>query len=259
MNLRLTKPDRVELFARGLRLNGYNVIPGVTFKPEAQDLLVTWNRIGSGQTAAQAFERAGRPVLVTENATWGNSFAGDRWYHIARSRHNTAGMFPVGGPDRWDSLGVEPAPWGTGTETVILEQRGIGSPPTAMPRGWGQDAARRYGGRVRKHPGKGPAKALEADLANAARVVTWGSGAALQALLWGIPVVSEMPGWIGACDNTDAGRLEMLRRMAWAQWTHDEIASGYAFRVLLGSVRGEACQAEAGADTDSRVACLSGA
>jgi hypothetical protein len=233
LNLRLTKPDRVEMFTRGLMLNGYKVIPGVTMNPGPQDLLVTWNRIGTGASAARAFETAGRPVLVTENATWGNGFAGLRWYHIARNRHNTAGMFPVGGPGRWDALGVGLDPWRTEGETVILAQRGIGSPPTKMPQEWPQQALARHGGRIRRHPGTKPAKALEADLASAGRVVTWGSGAALWALMHGIPVVSEMPNWIGEQDNTDAGRLAMLRRLAWAQWTHEEIADGLPFRRLL--------------------------
>jgi len=63
--------------------------------------------------------------------------------------------------------------------------------------------------------------------------VTWGSGAAVKALTWGIHVESHMPNWIGEQDNTDAGRLEMFRRLAWAQWTLDEIEDGTAFRHLL--------------------------
>lgn len=233
LSLRLTNTDRVEMFARGLRLNGYKVVMGQTLNPEPQDVLVVWNRIGIGNAAAKAFEAAGRPVLVTENATWGNDFAGHRWYHIARNRHNTAGMFPIGGPERWDSLGVKLAPWRTEGETVILAQRGIGAPPTSMPRDWPNQAKIRHGGRIRQHPGKTSAKALEADLAKAGRVVTWGSGAAMQALLWGIPVVSEMPNWIGEQSNTMEMRLEMFRRLAWAQWSHTEIAEGVPFRVLL--------------------------
>ena len=228
-------PVRVEAFARGLRLNGYKVIAGITTTPGPQDILVTWNRIGIGAGAARAFEAAGRPVLVAENASWGNEFSGQRWYHLARSRHNTAGMFPVGGPERWDALGMDLAPWRTEGETVILAQRGIGSPPTRMPQGWPQQAQARHGGRIRLHPGTRTAKALQDDLATAGRVVTWGSGAALQALRMGIPVMSEMPDWIGEQDNTDAGRLAMFRRLAWAQWRLDDIASGEAFEWLLSS------------------------
>ena len=221
------------MFAKGLRLNGYRVHFGVTMAPGPQDILVTWNRIGIGASAARAFEAAGRPVVVVENATWGNDFAGRRWYHLARNRHNTAGMFPVGGPERWDALGVEMVPFRDSGETVILAQRGIGSPPTRMPMDWPAQALARHGGRIRQHPGRAQGKPLVADLSGAGRVVTWGSGAAVLALLGGIPVTSEMPDWIGEQDNTDSGRLAMLRRLAWAQWTHAEIETGEAFRWLL--------------------------
>jgi hypothetical protein len=42
-----------------------------------------------------------------------------------------------------------------------------------------------------------------------------------------------MPGWIAEQDNTDAGRLAMLRTLAWAQWRLSEIESGEAFERLI--------------------------
>lgn len=225
LNLRFTNRERVALFEGGLRRHGFKVMPGVTYDPGPQDILVTWNRIGSGHTAACKFEQAGLPVLVAENATWGNAFAGSHWYTIARNWHNRAGCFPVGGPERWDSLGVELAPFRKGGETVVLPQRGIGA--GGMPKNWTAP------GRVRKHPGRVGSVVLEKDLANAGKVVTWGSGAAVKALMLGVPVESHMPGWIGEQDNTDHGRLEMFRRLAWAQWRLEEISSGYAFERLL--------------------------
>ena len=62
----------------------------------ACDVFVTWNRYGLHGDRAAAVERRGGLVLVTENAAWGNGFAGDHWYTIARDAHNTAGKFPVG-------------------------------------------------------------------------------------------------------------------------------------------------------------------
>lgn len=170
-------------------------------------------------------------VLVAENATWGNDFAGKHWYSIARDWHNTAGTFPIGSPDRWHSLGYRLHRWRTEGETVVLPQRGIGPREVAMPRGWTAK------GRIRSHPGKhGSGTTLELDLAHAGKVITWGSGAAVKALLWGIPVESHYPRWIGKQDNTDTGRLAMFERLAWAQWTHEEIAEGLPFRRLLGFV-----------------------
>lgn len=229
LNLRYSLTDRVRAFEAGLKRLGYQTRPGVTDQPADGDVLVTWNRIGTADMLARRFER----VLVVENAAWGNGFLNGRWLSIAKDRHNTAGMFPVGGPERWDRLGAELSEWRTEGETVILPQRGIGSAPTAMPKSWTESALRRFGGRVRHHPGRSPAAPLKDDLAHCGRVVTWGSGAAVQALMLGIPVVSEMPNWIAEQDNTDAGRLAMFRRMAWAQWTMDEIKAGEPFARML--------------------------
>jgi len=51
--------------------------------------------------------------------------------------------------------------------------------------------------------------------------------------MWGIPVMSYMPDWIGEQDNTDAGRVAMFQRLAWGQWTHNEIAQGIPFEHLI--------------------------
>lgn len=233
LNLRLSLPERVAAFAEGLGRLGYSVQHGAPQEPQEGDLFVTWNRLGIGDQIARTFEARGLPVIVAENASWGNTFAGSDWLHLARGRHNTSGCFPIGGSERWDSLGVEIAPWRTEGETVILAQRGIGSPPTAMPPRWPEQAQARHGGRIRRHPGRHPAKPLRDDLARCGWVVSWGSGAAVHALMWGIPATSEMPDWIAQQDNTDAGRLAMFRQLAWGQVTHEEIKSGEGFARLL--------------------------
>lgn len=233
LNLRYTVPERRAALESGLKSLGYAIENGVTHNPRENDIFVTWNRIGAGDNISRLFKSRGLKVLVTENATWGNGFAGDRWYTIARDYHNTAGKFPIGSVSRWDSLGIVLPEFRTQGETVILPQRGIGSHPVAMPRGWAEQAHQKYSGRIRRHPGKREAVSLDHDLKNCGRVITWGSGAAVKALLMGIPVVSEMPNWIAAQDNTEAGRLEMFRRLAWAQWRLSEITSGEAFEWLL--------------------------
>lgn len=229
LNLRYTVPERRAAFRAGLQALGYTVIESTTGAPEHGALFVTWNRIRAADRTARDFEKAGCKVIVAENASWGNEFAGDFWYHLALNHHNTAGNFPIGGPERWDNLGIELQPFRSGTETVILPQRGIGSKPVVMPPGWGNGLQ----GRVRRHPGKSGGVPLERDLRNCGKVITWGSGAAIKALMMGIPVESHMPNWIGEQDNTEQGRLAMFRRLAWANWRLSEIASGEAFRWLL--------------------------
>lgn len=191
---------------------------------------MSWNRIREGGKAADAFEAAGRPVLITENASWANDFQGGSWLTLAHGYHNMAGQFPVGGPERWDDLNVDLQPWRTEGETVVLPQRGIGPPEVRMPSTWPHTVK----GRVRNHPGRfPPAKSLADDMAGTGRVITWGSGAAVLALMWGIPVESHMPRWIAEQENTDAGRLAMFQRLAWAQWRLSEFRSGEAFEWML--------------------------
>ena len=232
LNLRFTVPERRSAFTQGLERLGYKVVHGMAL-PKDGDILVTWNRISAGDRMAAKFQTLGCKVIVTENATWGNDFAGDRWYSLALNYHNTAGCFPIGDSERFDSLTVDLQPFRTEGETVILPQRGIGSPPTAMPRSWEREVVAKYKARVRRHPGTRPVTPLEHDLRHCARVITWGSGAAVKALMMGISVTSEMPNWIAEQDNTEEGRLAMFRRLAWAQWRLDEIASGDAFDWLL--------------------------
>lgn len=224
-------PERRAAFAAGLERLGFTVVDGVTNRPGDRDILVTWNLIRDGRIAADRFAAIGRPVIVAENASWGNGFRGGHWYTLARGRHNTAGAFSIGDAHRWDSLGVELEPWRADGETVLLPQRGIGPAGVAMPADWIRRNAAR--GRIRPHPGQGAAIPLEQDLAHAAQVITWGSGAAIKALIWGIRVESHMPNWIGEQDNTDAGRLAMFRRLAWAQWQLSEISHGEPFARLL--------------------------
>lgn len=229
LNLRYTVERRRLAFTAGLKNIGYKIHYGLHNKPGPNDILVTWNRIGAADSVAKIFEAQGLPVIVTENASWGNEFAGDNWYHLALNYHNVAGQYPVGHSSRWDCLGVQLQAWRTEGETVLLPSRGIGPARHAMPRNWASE----FKCRVRKHPGQRVAVPLEQDLATAGKVITWGSGAAIKALMMGIHVESHMPDWIGEQDNTDDGRLAMLRRLAWAQWRLSEIESGEPFKRLI--------------------------
>lgn len=238
---------RRDAFMAGLQRLGYRVQPGLPTAPIRDDLLLSWNRqAGAHDRTATLFESRGLPVLIAENGYLGVKHNGTRTYALARSHHNGAGRWPTGGPERWAALGVELLPWRRpGGETVILPQRGVGAPGVAMPQKWPREF---HGfGRTRKHPGTKEQIPLEVDLARASQVITWGSGAAIKALVLGIPVFYSFPKWIGApaarpvgdiklgakCD--DEARLRMFERLAWAQWTIDEIASGEAIKRVLES------------------------
>lgn len=233
-------------FIVGLEAAGFAVLPRVD-RPTVGDVLVIWNRSASSELEARRFEHVGARVLVCENGYFGKEWLGRKWFAMAWGHHAGAGLWPVGGPARWDSWGVELAPWRSdGGETVILAQRGIGEPGIASPMNWAQDIQKRIGGRIRRHPGADATAAnLADDLASASNVATWGSAAALHALLMGIPVWHGFDRWIGAGAarpldefsgeprRDDAARLAMFRRLAWAMWDADEVRSGEAFRSLM--------------------------
>lgn len=240
---------RRDAFCDGLRKCGYGIGPELA-KPAPTDLLLIWNRYGEGARQAERYESAGATVIVAENGYLGRDWRGQVWYQLALGWNNGAGQWAAGDRDRAKLFAAELKPWRDHDGyALVLAQRGIGSPPVAQPPGWHQRAAaelQRLGRRVviRGHPGRHQEnQSLYAQLDGAAFAVTWGSGAGIKALLYGVPVYHGMARWIGAPAALPFGktltepfrgdRSEMLTRMAWAQWSVEEIGSGYAFRHLL--------------------------
>lgn len=230
--------DKHPCFADGLRRLGYEVVERLTESPGENDVLVSWNRIAYANHCARIFSDLGLPVIVAENATWGNEFAGDQWYAMSLDFHNVAGKFPVGDSKRWDDLHVELEPFREEGEIVILPSRSIGPPVHRMPTDFVARMRAEYPhARVRPHPGREAARPLAEDLARCGTVVTWGSGAAVKALMMGCKIDSRMPKWIAECESTDGDRLRMLRELAWGQARRSEIESGEAFdRILSASL-----------------------
>jgi len=236
---------RRDAFNSGLQAAGFKLAT-VIRDPGPGDCLLIWNRYQGYAEEADRFERAGASALVAENG-YLPDLAGRKWYALALGHHNGAGTWPKGGAERWDALRADLGPWRTsGGEVVILGQRGIGEKGLASPDWWAERVQKRIGGRVRQHPARGgKAVSLEDDLREASAIVTWGSAAAIRALMLGVQVWYDFPQWIGAGaakplsewggepKRDDAARLAMFRRLIWAQWTLQEIDSGEAITQLL--------------------------
>lgn len=239
-------------FERGLTAAGFEVHGAPRATPTSQDILVIWNRYGPYASHAQAFERVGARVIVAENGLFGRDWRGGHWYSLAHTFPAAyGGGFPHFGAGRWDSWGVECCEWrNPGREVIVLAQRGIGPPGIASPANWHRDAAERLRQltnrtiRIREHPGERPAVPLQTDLQDAHAVVTWASGAALKAILMGVPCYYGSEHWCGKQMAQPFGsdmekpwqpeRLQTLRRLAWSTWNTDEIATGQPFVNLLG-------------------------
>lgn len=257
---------RRDAFMSGLKAAGYDARTGAPTSVEAGDVVCMWNRYGDNHVLANRVEAAGGIVLVAENGYVGPG--GDsphqtnprEIYALAIGGHNGSGTWRVGGPERWDALGVDLKPWRTdGEHILVCPNRSFGRPDMMMPLGWERDVAARLARftkrpiRIRPHPGNGAhAKPLAADLRDAWACVIWSSSAGVQALIAGVPVIYEAPHWIcedaawhrdslpgveSAPLNQDTFRPHAFRRMAWAQWLVSEIANGEACDHLLRAAR----------------------
>lgn len=242
---------RRESFIAGLEASGYSTSERI--EPAADNLLVTWNRYGNYDRIARDYERAGGKVLIAENGYLGRDWLGKHWYAVAQNFHNGGGYWPAGDFKRWESFGAESTRWRAGGEDiVILGTRSIGPEGVREPLGWAERTRQQLQARtkrlvrIRRHPGENaPNVSLEDDLKNAWCAVTWGSGAALKAILLGVPVFYGYPKWIGAAaasllnGQTDLEHrfiyspLPMLHKLAWAMWTTEEINKGTPFQWLL--------------------------
>lgn len=250
---------RRDAFESGLKRCGFTIQGHPRGAIGPGDVLVIWNRYGHYHELARRFEAGGGRVIVAENGPLGREWRGEHWYSIVEGNPAGGGRWPDLGASRWDSLNVDICEWRKGgREVIILAQRGIGPPGIAQPNGWAHAAAARFNlsalgpVRIREHPGEGECVALDVDLRDALCVVTWASGAALKALLMGIPVIYGYEKWLGRAaaspvrvfSAADAARmpqslhrerLPVFRDLASTMWLIPEIASGKPFSALLGA------------------------
>lgn len=237
---------RWKAFSAGLQRVGFHVRP-LEFEPTDKDLLIIWNR-HRHNAQAKKFEAAGAKVIVAENG-WLRQGDGLGTTALCLSHHNGAGTWYEGPEDRWSKLGIELKPWrADGGHILVLVQRGIGESGVAQPRDWVNNALARLRRKterrivVRNHPGNAEPPP-EPDWTDCWAAVTWASGAGIKSIVNGIPVFYDLEKWIGGAagrfgvDEIEhpflGDRLPMLRSLAYAQWTLQEIESGEPFSALL--------------------------
>lgn len=241
---------RTEAFRSGLHRLGYEVAHLPPRGLGNGDVLILWNWQLRFERTALDYEKAGGTIIVAENGWVGCNGEGNKLVSLCKGHHNGAGEWTVGAAGRWRSQGVTLAPWRVAGERImVLGQRGIGELGVAAPARWVAQTVEELRRRtvrpieLREHPGRHIAP--DPDFSGVHAVVTWSSGAAIKAIVAGVPAFHAFPQWIGAAaarpldhdlDDPFLGdRQPMLDRLAWAQWTIAEIASGEAFSCLLQS------------------------
>lgn len=247
---------RHDAFHAGLKAAGFHVEPRLPSGPPGPgDILVIWNRYSCDEQTADKWEAQGGTVLVAENGYLGRDGQGQQYYAIAIHGHNGSGRWHVGGPERWERLGVELKPWrASGDHILVCPNRSFGPKGFAMPQGWDKQVVEQLRKhtkrpiRLRPHPqNSAPARPLAEDLAGAWACVIWASSAGVHALVAGIPVIVTAPYWvlwpaagkrIEHVENPPLfDRRKPFEALAWAQWSLEEIASGAVFRYLLPDTR----------------------
>lgn len=238
---------RRDEWTEGFKKLGFKVCYQSGHVPGPDDVLLLWNRYRHSEMRAREYEASRATVLITENAWLGPEEKEKHWFALCIGHHNGAGHWRVGGLERWVKMGIDLKPWRKGgSHIMILPQRGMGEDGVRQPEGWLQRTkdkllAAGYDCVVHYHPGPRPHPPI--DFGDAMCVVTWGSGAAIKALIEGIPVFYELPNWIGGAaavcginklDRPFVGdRLPMLKDLAWAMWRAEEIATGMPLAWLL--------------------------
>lgn len=182
-----------------------------------------------GTTFWRAVEASGDFLLV-DRCSFGDT---NSWVSLVWNGHGRRGDHRLPErvtADRWERYAVPVAPWQTGRRIVLCGQtdsyceRDLDS--------WYRSVAATH---FRRHPAGANPTGLPAavDWSDARVAVTLNSSVAVQALLAGVPTVTQDEGsmaWDVTGHSLDdvrmSDRLPWLHRLAWTQWTHDEIAEG---------------------------------
>lgn len=251
-------PAEHDAFSRGLDAAGY----AVAGAGEKVDVSIVWG----------GRDNPPGTVLVAENG-YLNGACGRPYVALAADGHNGAGRWPAGSAERLATLNVDLKPWRTrGEHILVCPSRGLKTSEMPQPDGWTEwvvEKLKRYTDReirVRPHPGnwkprtKEHAASLARDLEGAHACVIWASSAGVKSLMQGVPVIFKAPHWI--CAEAAGSRLEDIEsppmpdrtpafeRLASAQWSLDEIASGAPFRALLPELT-VLCVLKSGGDYDA--------
>lgn len=240
--------------SEGLKRHGFDpvIVPKGSMPPEGSPFIVCW-----GWREGNRLREAGHNVLVMERG-----YIGDRFYWTSLGWNGLNGRATWNAPadkgERFEQHhGHLLKPWKSGGDYALIigQVRGDAALMNVVIDQWYVEAAsalRQRGLKVmfRPHPESIRRKidgralldsridgSLEDAFAGASCVVTYNSNTGVDAALAGVPVVAVDEGAMARSVASHGiglplvtpDRSEWCRRMAWRQWTPEEIASGLAW------------------------------
>lgn len=246
------------LLARGCERTGFNASLVLYGQPIKTKKVACW-----GWRKGYQLRRSGHDVLVMERGYLGDRFSYSSLGWNGLNGYASFPEFPSDSGSRFKQLGLQVSPWKKGGQYALL----LGQVPHDMSlkgldigahyMAWADTARRKYGIPIayRPHPeavrrGVGHAipnadrmigGTLDEALVNAAFCITYNSNSAVESILSGTPVIALDRGSMvyDLCAHTIGDELiyppreEFLYRLAWTQWTQDEIENGAPLRPLM--------------------------
>ncbi|MAM60855.1 hypothetical protein [Maritimibacter sp. UBA3975] len=243
---------------QGALANGYRPVrrslsDHATGQLEDFDAIVVYGLRGKGDALVKEYEVAGVPALVLDfgflkRVNREADFATGHW-QLSVGGLNKAPRFDVSA-DRFDALGIECKSPGNGSVVAVFGQV-VGDMSHGYDlekmRGWARRTVRDLGAHWRPHPldrltaDYGPR--LDGELADLwpklKRIETLCSTAGLEALIAGVPAVAHLPEravWGDLSGPAHPGPekvRDLCQRVAYAQWTSDELASGEGLAFVV--------------------------
>lgn len=230
------------LLGQGLARHGVEI--GWCNGTPTGDFVACW-----GWHQGSLFKQKGYPVLVMERGYLGDRF---KWTSVGWNGINGNADFKTEGvaadrKERWadDMLPVRDIT--DSGEVVIMGQMQADSSVRHINLAvWYQQAAdairdASYEPKFREHPGVFWSGDLVDELGDCAGVVTFNSTSAVKTVMAGIPTVAMDPGSmvydlvsreLPFEQPTQRKRSSWLKRMAYCQWTEEELASGEAWEHI---------------------------
>lgn len=221
----------------GLERIGYEI-----GSQENSDILVTWTpwKRSVREIWADRFRASGRKVIVCENG-WLSPLQDQKYFQLALDSWNGEGSFPSGDASRWKSWGLYPKQWKkTGEHVLVIGQKGHPEDFRAPLPGW-HEQIDVFSDLPVVRRSKGDKTPLDEQLKLARECHVWSSSVAHQALMMGVPVIQHGPTLMGQELTSKpgeplkygTGRRAEFERLAWAQWTAEEISTGEPLKRLI--------------------------